>query len=301
MALQVLQGAETLPEDCRGGAVSVGNFDGAHLGHARLIELLVQTARPAVVLTFDPHPLKLLRPEQAPPLLTTLADRAEYLHQLGADHVVVLPTTPALLQLSAEEFFQHILMQRLAARAIVEGPNFRFGRNRTGDINQLEKWCRAAGIRFRTVELQKLAGQEVSSSSIRRALSEGRLADAIAALGRPYRLRGIVRLGAQRGRTLGFPTANLEETPTLVPGYGVYAAHARGYPAAVHIGPNPTFGEGHAKIEAHLIGFTGDLYGQELVVEFVRRIRDIRRFASAEELRQQLQRDIETARREAQP
>jgi riboflavin kinase/FMN adenylyltransferase len=277
----------------------VGNFDGAHRGHARLLQTLSACARPAVVVTFDPHPLALLRPEHAPELLTTLPDRAEYLHGLGADHVVVLRTTHDLLQLSAEGFFRRILWEQFAPRAIVEGPNFRFGRDRTGDVAQLEQWCREGGIAFRLVELQTLEGQEVSSSVIRRALSEGRITEANAALGRPYRLRGIVGLGAQRGRTLGFPTANLHQPRTLVPAFGVYAARALGYPVAVHIGPNPTFGEGHAKIEAHLIGYSGDLYGQELALEFHARLRDVRRFASVDELREQLQRDIETARQEA--
>ncbi|MFQ3651247.1 MAG: bifunctional riboflavin kinase/FAD synthetase [Gemmataceae bacterium] len=298
MALQVVEWAETPPEFCQHGAVTVGNFDGAHRGHAKLIQTLTSIARPAVVLTFDPHPLTLLRPDQAPPLLTTLDDRAEYLHQLGADHVVVLRTTPELLQLSAEDFFRQILQTRLHARAIVEGPNFRFGRNRTGDVEHLERWCLAAGIALHIVELQLLDGHEVSSSAIRRALAEGRLTEALAALGRPYRLRGLVGHGARRGRSLGFPTANLEGTQTLVPAYGVYAARAKGYPAAVHIGPNPTFGEAQPKIEAHLIGFSGDLYGQELVLEIVARLREVRRFASAEELRNQLRQDIENARKE---
>jgi riboflavin kinase/FMN adenylyltransferase len=299
MAVHVLDGADALPEVARGGAITVGNFDGAHRGHAWLLQTLTASARPAVVVTFDPHPLALLRPEQAPELLTTPSDRAEYLHALGVDHVVVLRTTHELLQLSAEAFFRRLLLAKFAPRAIVEGPNFRFGRDRTGDVAQLEQWCREQGIAFHLVELQTLEGQEVSSSAIRRDLSEGRIAEANAALGRPYRLRGIVGQGAQRGRTLGFPTANLHQPQTLVPAFGVYAARARGYPVAVHIGPNPTFGEGHAKIEAHLIGFSGDLYGQELALEFVARLRDVRRFASVDELRLQLQTDIESARREA--
>jgi riboflavin kinase/FMN adenylyltransferase len=279
--------------------VTVGNFDGAHRGHAVLVQTLRTTRRPAVVVTFDPHPLALLRPEAMPPLLTTPYDRAQLLHDLGADHVLLLRTTPELLQLDAQAFFRGLMLERLAARAVVEGPNFRFGRNREGDNERLAQWCRVANIPFETVALQQIDGVEVSSSLIRRALQEGRIPQANAALGRPYVLRGVVGTGAQRGRTLGFPTANLEQVQTLIPAEGVYAARVLGHAAAVHIGPNPTFGEGAKKIEAHLIDFDGDLYGKEISIAFLAWLRPIRRFGSAEELRLQLQHDIATARKEA--
>jgi riboflavin kinase/FMN adenylyltransferase len=193
------------------------------------------------------------------------------------------------------------MVERLAVRTVVEGPNFRFGRNREGDNQLLAQLCHTAGILFETVPLQRIDGLEVSSSLIRHAIGQGLIAQANAALGRPYALRGVVGTGARRGRTLGFPTANLEQVQTLVPAEGVYAARVLGHAAAVHIGPNPTFGEGAKKIEAHLIDFNNDLYGKEISIAFLARLRDIRRFGSVEELRLQLLHDIAAARKEAQP
>lgn len=304
MTTQVLDWGAPPPEGCRGGAVAIGNFDGAHRGHAVLVAELarraVAVAGPAIVLTFDPHPLTVLRPDVAPVPLTTPEDRSELLHRLGADHVVVLRTTPDLLALSATDFFTRIVRDGLAARAVVEGPNFGFGRNREGDINTLGELCRQAGVELHVVTPAGLDGGPVSSSRVRAALLAGEMAQAVALLGRPYALRGVVGTGARRGRAIGFPTANLEQTRTLVPGDGVYAAWADvpggRHPAAVNVGPNPTFGEHGRKIEAHLVGYTGDLYGRELTLHFLERVRGLRRFDGAEALREQLSQDVARAR-----
>jgi riboflavin kinase/FMN adenylyltransferase len=305
MATHTVGWREVPPAVCRGGAVAVGNFDGAHRGHAALLATLRQQARavdgPAVALTFDPHPVELLRPGQAPPLLTTPEDRARLLHELGADHVLVLCTDHAMLGLSAKEFFEQILRQRLAARALVEGVNFGFGHNREGNVETLTELCRPAGVGLTVVPPVLIDGREVSSSRIRAALEGGGVEEAAALLGRPYRVQGRVTVGRRRGATLGFPTANLEQVPTLVPGDGVYAVRVpRGgavWPGAANVGPNPTFGEHARKVEVHLIGFAGDLYGEALAVDFVRRLRDTRPFGSAAELVEQLRRDVEQARR----
>src|SRR5262245_14839442 len=310
MANHLLDWQQMPPEACRGGAVAIGNFDGAHLGHAALLRELARQARavggPAVALTFDPHPLALLRPGEAPPLLTTPEDRAACLEELGAAQVLTLRATRALLELRAGEFFEEVVRKRLAARALVEGRNFGFGRGREGDIHTLEALCRLAGIPLVIVDGIQAQGAEVSSSRIRAELRHGDVALAARLLGRPCRLRGVVGTGRRVGRTIGFPTANLEGVTTVVPAEGVYAARAvpeagKAWPAAVNVGPAPTFGESARKIEAHLIGYEGDLYGRPLALDFVARLRDTRPFAGPAELVEQLGRDVEQARRVVGP
>ena len=307
MTIRTLDWEAGAPADCRGGAVSIGNFDGVHLGHAALLSETVRQARalhgPAVVLTFDPHPLKLLHPERFRPVLTTIPERARVLRELGADHVLILHTTPELLRLTPDEFFRRVVRDGLAARALAEGQDFRFGHDRAGSVETLAELCREAGITFAVVAPFALDGQVVSSSRARAALDRGDVTAAARLLGRPYRLQGKVGLGQQRGRTLGFPTANLDPMYTLAPADGVYAVRAwhggAAWPGAANVGPNPTFGEDAHKVEVHLIGFRGDLYGQELAVDFLRRLRDTRPFRGAEDLKAQLRRDVEQARRVA--
>jgi riboflavin kinase/FMN adenylyltransferase len=289
----------------RQGAVTVGNFDGVHRGHAALIAELRRHARdirgPAVAVTFDPHPIALLAPERLQPLLTTIEDRAELLKSAGADSVVILKTTRDLLALEPGEFLDSILAKQLAAKAVVEGFNFQFGRARRGSTDTIAAWCREKGLPFAVVPPFHWNGVLVSSSRVREALEKGDVAAAADFLGRPYRLRGTVCSGAKRGQSIGFPTANLDRPLTLIPGDGVYAARARladgsVFPAAVNVGPNLTFGEQARKVEAHLIGFAGNLYGQGLALEFAARLRDTRKFASSEELASQLRADVVAAK-----
>jgi riboflavin kinase/FMN adenylyltransferase len=305
MAVHLFDWNKPLPDVCRGGALTIGNFDGVHVGHQALLAELVVQARalggPAVALTFDPHPSRLLRPEQAQPLLTTTADRAELLQEHGARQVVIVPTTPGLLQLRAQEFFDQVLRARLAARTLVPGFNFAFGHNREGTVELLREMCARAGLGFVLVKPLESGGQPVSSSRVRGLLLGGNVREAMALLGRPYRLRGIVGAGQKRGKDLGFPTANLEQVPTLVPGDGVYAVHVhlgqRSWSGAANVGPNPTFGENTRKIEVHVIEYHGDLYGESLVIDFIERVRDGRAFAGPAELIEQLRLDVEQARR----
>jgi riboflavin kinase/FMN adenylyltransferase len=307
MAIVTLNWEEMPPAPCRGGAVAVGNFDGVHRGHAALLADLRQQARqssgPAVVLTFDPHPLKLLRPEQFLPVLTLTADRAQLLEAAGADHVVILRTTERLLQLSAVDFFEQVLRQRLDARAVVEGANFAFGHNREGTVEVLRRLCAEAGLTMHVVAPVLVDGVIVSSSRVRAALLRGAVREAAQLLGRPYRLRGVVGTGQRRGATLGFPTANVEQIETVIPADGVYAVRilhsGSTWAGAANLGPNPTFGEQARKVEVHIIGFQGDLYGQPLAVDFLERLRDTRPFRGVDELVQQLRRDVEQARQVA--
>jgi riboflavin kinase / FMN adenylyltransferase len=305
MAIVTLNWEETPPAGCRSGAVAVGNFDGVHRGHVALLAELAQQARevngPVVVLTFDPHPLKLLRPEQFLPVLTLAADRAQLLEEAGADQVVILRTTASLLQLTAADFFEQVLRQRLGAGAVVEGANFAFGHNREGTVEDLRRMCAVVGLTMRVVTPFLIEGVMVSSSRVRSALLRGAVGEAAQLLGRPYRLRGIVGSGQRRGATLGFPTANVEHIETVIPADGVYAVRVPYggalWAGAVNVGPNPTFGEQARKVEVHLIGFQGDLYGRPLAFDFVERLRDTRPFRGVEELVQQLRRDVEEARK----
>jgi riboflavin kinase/FMN adenylyltransferase len=304
MAIYTIPWLDLPPDACRGGAVAIGNFDGVHLGHsALLVELRRQAGvvrGPAIALTFDPHPLQLLRPDQFMPVLTTAADRAAALLTTGVDDVVVLRTDRDLLQLTAAEFFHSVVRERLAARCLVEGSNFGFGRNREGDIATLAALCQQAGLGMVVVPPLLVAGVPVSSSRVRLCLLRGAVCEAADLLGRAYRLRGTVGTGQRRGQALGFPTANLEYIETVVPGDGVYAVRVwtqdQPWPGAANIGPNPTFGEKARKVEVHLIGFQGDLYGQPLAVDFIDKLRDTRPFPGVGALVEQLKKDIEAAR-----
>jgi riboflavin kinase/FMN adenylyltransferase len=285
--------------------LTIGNFDGVHRGHAALLAETRSQARhlhaPAVALTFEPHPLALLRPEQLLPPLTTADDRAALLQECGADEVLLLRTTPELLALDAAEFFAEVTQKRLAARALVEGYNFGFGRNRGGNVETLADLGRTAGILLTVLPPLLLDGVPISTSRVRGLVLKGDVRGTAALLGRPYRLHGIVGVGQRRGRTIGFPTANLERCPTVIPDDGVYAVRAmvgeRVWSAAVNVGPNPTFGEHARKVEVHLLDFEGDLYGRSLSVDFIDRLRPTRAFGSAAQLIEQLRNDVEQVRR----
>jgi riboflavin kinase/FMN adenylyltransferase len=285
------------PDVCRNGIVTLGNFDGVHRGHQALIAEAGRRGHPAVAVTFDPHPLQLLRPAAFQPLLTTIDYRAELLHAAGADHVVILETTPALLELTARAFFARVIQRDLAARALVEGYNFAFGKGRAGTIDVLRDLCAEAGLPLTLVPPVEVFGKPVSSSRVRAELLAGQLEVVHALLDRPYSVAGMVVAGQRRGQTLGFPTANLDSIVTLIPGNGVYAVRThhdgKWWPAAANVGPNPTFGEAARKIEVHLIGFTGDLYGEKLTIDFIEKIRDTRRFGSVAELVAQVGSDVE--------
>lgn len=292
------------PEHYRGGWVTIGNFDGVHRGHQSMLATLVSRARsagtPAVVMTFDPHPIALLRPQHTPPALSLLDHKLELFERHGVDSVVVYPTDQKLLQLTPDEFFRDIVAGELNAVGLVEGPNFFFGHNRAGNVQTLKTLCEASGRVLEVVPAVALNGRMISSSEVRSRIAAGEIAEAVEMLGHPYRVRGLVSHGAERGRTIGFPTTNLLGITTLLPPDGVYAGRCwvsgTTYPAAINLGPNPTFGEAARKFEAHLLGFTGDLYGQTLDVDLLARVRDVVRFESSDALKQQLKQDLETVR-----
>lgn len=274
--------------------VAVGEFDGVHLGHRAVI------AGSDTVLTFEPHPLAVLRPEAAPKLLTSLELKAELVASLGVQELVVIPFDADFAHQTAQEFVDHVLVERLGATHVSVGDNFRFGHRAMGDTALL----RADGrFEARVVPLVEVAGEIVSSSHVRGLMKEGAVEDANRFLGTPFRLRGIVQHGEKRGRELGFPTANLVPDPELVcPGNGVYATRVTlegedvARCAATNVGVRPTFDSGLGLlVEAFLVDFSGDLYGSTLTVEFLRRLRGEQRFESAATLVEQMHRDVTAA------
>jgi riboflavin kinase/FMN adenylyltransferase len=244
--------------------------------------------------------VRILRPQHAPPPLTWTDRKAELLGELGIDALVAFPTDAAFLQLGPREFFDRIVRDALGARAIVEGSNFFFGHGRQGNVDLLRRFCDEAGMILEVVEPVKVDGQVVSSSRVRALVSEGRMEDVCRLLTRPYRIRGRVIHGAGRGAQLGYPTANLSDVATLLPAEGIYAGRALAdgawWPAAISLGPNPTFDEGGLKVEAHLLDYRGDLYDRWIEVDFLARLRDIVRFASVEGLLTEMQRDVAATR-----
>ena len=302
--MEIIRDLAEIGPALQGGAVTIGNFDGVHQGHAKLLQQLTLRARdvsgPAIVLTFDPHPVRILRPKLAPPPLTWTSRKAELLSDLGVDATVVYPTDKKLLGLSAEQFFDQIVMQRLGAKALVEGPNFVFGRERGGTIELLQSLCDTHDVQLQIVTPLLAGDQFVSSSRIREAISVGDVDTACEMLTRPYRVRGLVTHGMHRGAAMGFPTANLDGIDTLVPAAGVYVAIAwwqgKPYAAAVNVGGNPTFSEAQHKFEVHLLDFKEMIYGQVLSVDILSRLRGVETFDSKAALLAQVQHDITAAR-----
>ena len=293
-----------------GAAVSIGNFDGVHRGHQTMLRTLVSHAKsrgvPSLVMTFEPHPIALLKPELAPPSLSTLERKAELIAACGVDCLLGYPTARGLLDLTADEFFDRIIRDHLQAAGLVEGPNFRFGKARGGDVDLLARLCEREGMFLEVLEpvADDLEGDGggtmISSSRIRAAIADGRVAEAAGMLGHAYQIAGTVVRGDGRGREIGYPTANLDGVATLLPAAGVYAGRALlegvSHAAAINIGGNPTFGVESVKVEAHLIGFDGDLYGRPLRVDLLRRLRGVQPFAGRDELVAQLAADVAAAR-----
>jgi riboflavin kinase / FMN adenylyltransferase len=301
----IMRNLDQFPRKFRGGAVAIGNFDGVHAGHRRLVGALVEQARrmsaPAIVFTFDPPPVAVLRPDiVVTPPLTTIERRSQLLGELGVDVVIAYRTNPHLLALSAEDFFQTVLQDAMGARAIAEGPNFRFGHNRLGDTVLLERLCKQAGMSLTIVTASNDDGGMISSTRIKQLIKDGQVGHANELLVDPYQLIGQVAQGAGRGRSLGSPTANLIDICVQVPCGGVYAGFAevdqQHVAAAIHIGPNPTFAETLQKVEIHLIDWQGDLYGSQLRCFVLDRLRETLRFSSPEELRRQIGMDVERCR-----
>jgi riboflavin kinase/FMN adenylyltransferase len=295
-----------------GVVLTIGNFDGIHRGHARLVataqDVAARLGSGVAVLTFHPHPLATLAPERAPAVLTTPADKLVLLERLGVADCIVLRSTPELLRQHADDFLAS-LVAHCRPRAIVEGPDFNFGRGRSGDIDTLREHAAHWGYELHVVPAVRCdelpSSPTASSSSIRQALKDGRIDAVSAMLARPYRIVGRIGYGAGRGAHLGFPTANLEQIPQALPQHAVYAAVVQLesgalHPAAVNIGPQPTFADEHQRVEAFVLDFAGDLRAARMAVYFLRRLRGQVRFSGPDALHAQIERDVAETRAIAQ-
>lgn len=290
-----------VPESSNGTTITVGMFDGVHQGHQAVLREIVERARLAgrksVLVTFDPHPLEVVNPQAAPPLLTSGVERREALAQTGLDYVVFLRFDRRLADYTPERFVREVLIGRCRMRELVIGHDHGFGRGRSGDVETLRRLGASDGFSVDVVSPVELGGHPVSSTQIRRAVAGGDLGTAQRLLGRPYTVSGIVERGAGRGRTIGVPTINVGGFPErkLLPPDGVYAARvewAGGRTGGMlNQGPKPTFGDNRRSIEVHLFGVDADLYGQWVKVEWVERLRDVMTFGSVDQLRAQLERD----------
>jgi len=307
--MQTRQGLEGLRALPPGGVMSIGNFDGIHIGHRKLLEmadaLRAESASGRVaIVTFEPHPLTVLRPELAPPRLTPPHTKQALLEAAGVDDYVILPPAPEVLNLTAEDFWA-ILRDEARPAHLIEGNTFNFGKGRGGNIDRLREWSRQGNIKLDIVApvdavLRDLTIVPVSSSLIRWLVAHGRVRDAAICLGRHYTLHGDVVRGFGRGKQLGVPTANLHCDDQLIPADGVYAGRCaidgKTYAAAVSIGSLPTFEERKFQVEAHLIGFDGDLYGRQIDVELLDWVREQWKFDGVEALKRQIARDIEAVK-----
>jgi riboflavin kinase / FMN adenylyltransferase len=296
-----------LPPTVTGTVVTVGTFDGVHLGHRHVIDRVVERASrvglPSLLVTFEPHPLEVVNPSAAPPLLTTHEEKLEILATCGLDYVALLPFTHALASHGAEEFVERILRRRFRMCELLIGYDHGFGRARAGDAAVLEQLGRRDGFRVEVIDAVTLTdGRTVSSTAIRRAIAGGDLDRAATGLGRPYSIAGIVGHGEQRGRALGYPTLNVLAPPRkLLPPEGVYAVRARtargSFGGMLNLGPRPTFGDTSSGVEVYLLEASGDFYDTHVRVELVERLRDIRTFPSAAALIEQIRLDETAARR----
>jgi len=301
--MKIIRDIETVGLPQTGTVLTLGNFDGIHLGHQSLLRNAVGDARvlgvPSVVLTFDPHPLRCLAPERAPKLLLSMEDKLQLLEAAGVDIVLLQRFDAAFANLAAEDFVRRILVESLKIRKIWAGRDLRFGKGRRGTIDSLRVWGEAQGFAVGIVEPVMITGARVSSSRIRELLDAGQVDEAKLLLGREFFISGVVVTGQRRGRELGFPTANIESRNEVIPLDGIYATFievgGKRLMSASSIGLNPTFGTGPRTVESFIFPFEGDVYGETVKLSFVKRIRGEQKFASVDALIAQMRRDVAVA------
>ena len=303
--MQIITELVTFPESLRGGAVSIGKFDGMHLGHSLIVHRLKSYAHqrqiPSILVTFNPPPAVLLQPDADLKPICTLERKIELIRNFNVDAVVVIPTTHELLQQSAETFFYETIQDRFGAAVVVAGKNFSFGRDRIGTPDVIKLYGQWTGIEVDIVEPLQIGEERVSSTGIRSLIQAGQIERVNELMPMPYRMTGTVIAGEQRGRTLGFPTANLDAVQTILPKQGIYATatqiEGKRYGSTTHIGTNPTFNVPQSKIEVFIHDFSGDLYGQRVEVDFLALLRESMRFDSVDALVRQMHEDVWRSRR----
>ena len=303
--MDIIVGIENIRRKFRNPVLTLGNFDGVHLGHQRIFKELKEEARKtngeAIVFTFDPHPLKILAPQSCPPLITPFKKKLMLMERSGIDVLIVATFDQAFAGTTPEAFVKEILVDKIGARKILVGYNYNFGKDRQGNVEMLMRWGQKFGFEVKVIEAMKVNHIPVSSSKIRELIQDGKMGEAAQLLGRNYLLIGKVIWGADRGKRLGFPTANLEILNGLYPKTGVYAVEVimgdKTYPGVADVGYNPTFGKNPLSVEVHILDFSRDIYGEEIQLVFLERLRDEKAFENPELLARQIRKDVGAARK----
>ncbi|MFH0809206.1 MAG: bifunctional riboflavin kinase/FAD synthetase [Pseudomonadota bacterium] len=303
--MQVIRGIENIRSPLPGAVVTIGNFDGVHLGHQEIFRRVIERARDiggtAVVFTFEPHPIRVVRPQAGPPLITVYDQKVELIERCGIDVLVCADFTPEFALTSAREFISGLLVERLGMKEIMVGYDWAFGRNREGNISLLMELGALLGFQACVLGPYAAKGMPISSTRVRQLVQLGDIVTAARLLGRPYQVKGqVIRGRARGGNLVGFPTANLKLVDELWPKKGVYAVMVewagRTLQGVANIGHNPTFGENELSVETHILDFSDDIYGQTIRLDFIARLRDEKRFSGPHELHDQIAADITLAR-----
>jgi riboflavin kinase/FMN adenylyltransferase len=306
LPMEVIHGIDKIKRKFNNPVITIGNFDGVHIGHLSLFQRVKDLAETmggeSIIITFYPHPIKVLFPSNGPPLITTHEQKVHLIEEAGIDVFVVIEFTPEFATMTASDFVQEIIHAKIGARAVVVGPDYRFGYKREGDIPALTRMGQELNFEVHVVPDITLNGVEISSSTIREFVIGGDLKRAREMLGRDYQVAGKVVRGRDRGgRLLGFPTANLQLIDELTPKPGVYATEVviegQLYDGATNIGYSPTFENGAFSVETHILDFSEDIYGKIIQVRFIERLRDEKTFSGPEELSQQIRKDVERAKK----
>jgi riboflavin kinase/FMN adenylyltransferase len=303
--MQIIKDLESLEKPLHNPVLTIGNFDGVHKGHLKLFHKAISRAKAikgtSAVMTFDPHPAKVMKPGNGPPLITPIGQKLRLIQEAGIEVILCLPFSRKFASREAQDFVKGVLIDKIGIKELVVGYDYTFGHNRQGDINLLQEMGEELDFRVHVVKPVYIENTLVSSTSIRRYVQEGNMPKAEMLLGRYYQISGTVIKGQNRGgRLLGFPTANLRVDDELIPKGGVYAVtvflNGEIYKGVSNLGYNPTFGENALSVETHLLGFSGDLVGRIIKINFLQRLRDEKKFAGVEELIAQIKRDIKKAK-----
>jgi riboflavin kinase/FMN adenylyltransferase len=303
--MDIIIGIENIHRKFRNPVITLGNFDGVHLGHQKIFKAVKAEARridgEAIVFTFDPHPLQVLAPQRCPPPITPFKKKLMLVEMVGIDVIIVATFDIDLANIMPKAFVKRILVDKIGAKKILVGYNYYFGKDRKGNVDMLIRLGQQFGFEVKVIEALKVNNTPVSSSKIREFIQGGEMRQAAQLLGRNYRLIGKVIWGTGRGKKLGCPTANLEIPNSLYPKTGVYAVEAivgnKTYPGVANVGYNPTFGQNPLSVEVHILDFTRDIYGDEIQLIFFERIRDEQAFEDPDSLARQMRKDIDVARK----